>query len=119
VHWKNVVTDEETFRKELLAAVDMTIAQWSDYWAYLKAYRDTCVAHHDPKRELIPHYPKLQPALDSALFYYDYVRAELLKLDIRQQPEDMRSYAKDFESKCAEAANAALAATKTIIEPFS
>jgi hypothetical protein len=116
VHWKNVVADQDSFKSKLLAEVGMDTTSWLDYWNELKRYRDRCVAHHDPGRISIPNYPQLEPALLSAFVYYEYVRCESLRLGMRQQPADIREYARSFEAKCAEASKDALAATSTIEE---
>jgi hypothetical protein len=62
------------------------------------------------------YYPTLDLALSSAFFYYDFIRTELLKFGIQQQPENIRQYAADFEEKCLEVAKVALSATNEIKE---
>ena len=113
-HWKNVVADQHLFRNTLLDHVQMTASQWLGYWQEMKLYRDTCVAHHDPKRAGIPNFLTLQPALLSAFYYFDYSRSELLKVGINQQPTDIRQYAKEFEVQGAKVGRLALAATASL-----
>jgi hypothetical protein len=114
VHWKNVVDDEESFRAELLTSLGVTREGWNSHWRELQRYRNYHVAHHDQRRMDIPTYPTLDMALNSAFFYYDFIRMELRKFGIQRQPEDVRQYAIDFEAKCFEVAKVALAATHDI-----
>lgn len=116
VHWKNVTQDEDAFRTSLLAAAEMDATQWAAYWREMKNYRDYTVAHHDPRREGIPTFPVLEPAMKSAIYYFEYVRAELGKLGINQQPSNVGVYVEQFEELCHRAAKAALAATRDIPE---
>jgi hypothetical protein len=111
IHWKSVVADQDAFRNGLLSDLGIDRAAWNAYWEEMKKYRDMNVAHHDPGRESIPFFPKLDLALGSACYYYDYVRAELAKLHVDQQPSDVRRYAREFEEECFEIAVAAIAAT--------
>ena len=114
VHWKNVATDQEDFRAGLFAALGIDAKGWSAYWLAMKKYRDLQVAHHDPRRRNISHYPAFDHALNSAFYYYDYVRSELRKFGVDQQPADIREYARKFEEKCFEAATAAMRATSAV-----
>jgi hypothetical protein len=115
-HWKNVVADQDVFRTDLLAAVGKSESEWRDYWLSMKRYRNMFVAHHDDRRRAIANYPLLDSALASGCFYYDYIREELGKLGLDQEPSDIRRYARDFENQCAEVAAAAMAATREIEE---
>jgi hypothetical protein len=119
IHWKNVATDQQLFRIGLFAALGIDEARWTAYWHEMKRYRDRNVAHHDPRRKDIKFFPKLDLAMGSAHYYYDYVRGELSKLHIDQQPADIRKYAQDFEEECVEIARAALAATANMREKMS
>jgi hypothetical protein len=116
VHWKNVAVDQAAFRAGLFTAVGMDEAQWARYWREMKTYRDYTVAHHDPRRESIPTFPVLDPALNGAIYYFEYVRAELAKLGVNQQPSNVRLYVEQFEEQCLAVAKAALAATRDIPE---
>lgn len=116
VHWKNVAEDQDAFRAGLLAEVEMNETEWMKYWSDMKRYRDFNVAHHDPKREEISHFPLLDPALNGAIYYFEYVRRELEKLGVNQQPSNVRRYVELFEEQCAEVAKAATAATREIPE---
>jgi len=92
VHWKNVVADQDAFRAGLLAALGIDARTWAAYWHEMKKYRDTHVAHHDPRRgESLKFYPKLDLALATACYYYDHVRNDLRRqFSINQQPSDIR-----------------------------
>jgi hypothetical protein len=74
------------------------------------------VAHHDARRVSIAAYPKFDIALESANFYYAFVRGELKKLGIDQQPADLKQFSDDFANQCAEVGTAALSATKRFEE---
>jgi hypothetical protein len=117
-HWKNVATDKDAFKAGLLTALGIDGATFDAYWQEMKKYRDTNVAHHDPRREHIRFYPKLDLALDSACYYFDYVRDELLTFRIDQQPNDIRKYSHDFEENCVEVATVAIKATAHLHENF-
>lgn len=114
IHWKNVATEQEAFRTRLLAELGVDVGRWVAYWDEMKKYRDMHVAHHDLRRDSIGFYPELDLALNSAFFYFDYVRAELRKFRIDQQPSDIRKYAHDFEEQCFDFATAGMAATAHI-----
>jgi hypothetical protein len=111
VHWKNVAIDQPSFRAALLAGLAIDDATWLAYWEEMKKYRDMEVAHHDLRRISIWTYPRLDHASNSGCYYFDYVRAELKKFGIDQQPGDIRRYARIFEEGCFEAATAAMNAT--------
>jgi len=68
-HWKKVVDDHDSFRRELLTFVGVDDATWSEYWKTMKAYRDAEVAHKFKNPDLT-HYPSLEIALQSSYFYY-------------------------------------------------
>jgi len=59
VHWKSLVEDQDEFRNKLLASLNISRAEWDEYWKQLKAYRDHAVAHYDPRQAAITHYPHL------------------------------------------------------------
>ena len=116
VHWKNIASDPEQFRNELLSALGIYESKWRSYWAEMKRYRDRVVAHHDQRRVEIKNYPTFDLALESAYFYYDFVVAELRKHGVDQQPKDLRAYCRDFASQCRDIATAATAATSSFTE---
>jgi hypothetical protein len=77
VHWKNIASDPEQFRKDLFSEMRIYESKWRSYWTEMKRYRDQVVAHHDQRRVGIKNYPTFEFALESAYFYYDFVLAEL------------------------------------------
>ena len=113
VHWKNIASDPDRFRKELFSHLGIYESKWRSYWAEMKRYRDLSVAHHDPRRVAIKNYPTFDLALESAYFYYDFVISELGKHGIDQQPKDLRVYARDFGAQCNDIAKAAIEATSS------
>lgn len=116
IHWKQVVQNHGTFKAALLDKLGMTAPQWEEYWQQMKRYRDLNVAHFDPRRQEIKHFPTLDAALASSYFYYTFVRGELEKLGIQQCPVDIEAYGRQFADTCRDAATAALNATRNIVE---
>jgi hypothetical protein len=116
VHWKNIASDPEQFRKDLFSRLRIYQSKWRSYWTEMKRYRDQVVAHHDQRRIEIKNYPTFDLALESAYFYYDYVVSELRKNGIDQQPKDLRAYGADFAAQCRDIAAAAIDATKSFDE---
>jgi hypothetical protein len=117
VHWKNIASDPDRFRKELLEGLGIYESKWRSYWTEMKRYRDMSVAHHDARGiELLKNYPTFDLALESAYFYYDFVVSELLKQGINQQPKDLRAYCKNFAVQSRDIATAAIDATKSFKE---
>jgi hypothetical protein len=113
VHWKNIASDPETFRKELFASLGIYESKWQE----MKRYRDLSVAHHDARRVEIKNYPTFDLALESAYFYYRFVVSELRKQGVDQlQPKDLRAYSKDFAAQCHDIATAAIDATRHVKE---
>jgi hypothetical protein len=112
LHWKTLATDEDQFRQDLLKALGVNEDQWVANWHEIKTYRDMAVAHFDPRRVSIKTYPKFDLALESAYFYYDYLRAELAKVGVTQMPASLRVYSDDFANQSRDIAKAALNATK-------
>jgi hypothetical protein len=116
IHWKNLASDPEQFRKELFARLGIYESKWRSYWTEMKRYRDQVVAHHDQRRVEIKKYPTFDLALESAYFYYDHVVSELRKHRIDQQPKDLRAYSAEFAAQCRDIAAAAMGATKSFEE---
>jgi len=125
VHWKNVVsnTDQPSFRVGLLAAVEMTEAQWLEYWRELKRYRDNHAAHFNAGYLLpnaggrVPTFPDLIPALEATYCYYNWLLAELnANAGSHHFPNDIRYYSDSFAKQAAAAANKAIASTAAMKE---
>jgi hypothetical protein len=114
VHWKNVASNPDDFRKDLLSQLGIYESKWRSYWAEMKRYRDQVVAHHDQRRVEIKNYPTFDLALESAYFYYDFLVSELRNNGIDQQPHDLRAYSTDFAAQCRDIAAIAMAATNVL-----
>jgi len=115
-HWKNVVGNGESFRKDLLGKLGVSANDWADYWKQMKNYRDQHVAHRDFDKSDVTHYPTLDLALASSRIYYGYVIAELRKQNITRYPDDLGMYAEAFADQAKAIAERALAATKEVKE---
>lgn len=113
-HWKDIVTDPDSFRSEMLEQLKIDHGQWEAYWLEMKHYRDTVAAHasYDPDIPI----PCLDIALESAFFYFRYLIKHLGDLGISRKPDDLRLYAMTFENLAEKVAQAALNATKNIRE---
>jgi hypothetical protein len=70
--WKRVVTDQETFKAELLAKLDMTEEAYVTYLESFKTYRDKFVAHLDDERTMYT------PQLDAARIAVQHLHAWLV-----------------------------------------
>ena len=111
VHWKNVFADESAFRAGLFAHVNMDQDAWCSYWQQMKNYRDQHVAHLDFNRREVTHYPDLEPALSSALYYYRHLIKELRALGEVNFPDDLSTYYEAFLIQAVEIAKVATAST--------
>ena len=114
-HWKNVVTDPNSFRSGMLNQLNIDRDEWDAYWQQMKLYRDNVAVHAGHSSE-VTDYPRFDVALESACFYYQYLIRRLRVLGVDRKPDDLRSYAKDFEALAETAAQAALKATADIPE---
>jgi len=112
LHRKTLTADADQFRQDLFNALGIKEDEWKAYWQEIKTYRDRSVAHFDPRRVEIKTYPKFDLALESAYFYYDYLRAELAKVGVTQMPASLRDYSDDLADQSRDIAKAALIATK-------
>ena len=70
-HWRKVITDQNGFLDGLLKAVGMSEAEFNDYVASMKFYRDKYVAHLD--EELGGRYPHLGPGKKAVSYLFDYL----------------------------------------------
>jgi hypothetical protein len=116
LHWKRVYTaDENGFRAAMLTAVRLTHAEFTDYWAGIKHWRDTDFAHTDPDAEKLPQWPHFEVGLLAADFYYDRVLTELSNdHGVDMLPRDLAHYRTIFDADVSQAAKLALAATATL-----
>jgi len=86
-HWKHITEAEEVkiliepFSKEkILKAVRMSENEWHSYHQEMLVARDEFFAHFDISSMTL-HYPNLEPALQSAIIYREWL-IELLNLAI-------------------------------------
>ena len=115
-HWKNVVSDIDAFRADLLKALGIDAKAWESYWRDMKTYRDQYVAHRDFTKADVTHFPRLDIALDSSYAYYRYVIAELRKQGVSKYPDDLRMYGEAFAAQANGIAKKALEATADLKE---
>lgn len=114
-HWKKVITDHDSFRKGLFAALKVDEPAWVAYWEEMKNYRDNCIAHHIEDADF-EKYPKLDLALESSYYYYAHLIKELRELGETKYPDDLREYSTRFAAQATLIAKAALGATAGIPE---
>jgi hypothetical protein len=116
-HWKKIVPtrDHARFRADLLASTGMTSSNWESYWKEMKLYRDNLAAHHNSENR-VARYPKLDMALRSSYFHYQYVIGELRQLGESGFPNDLEEYCVNFESLAEEIATKAITATRAVKE---
>lgn len=116
VHWKNVVADPQDFREALFKRLGINQREWTSYWKLMKRYRDMHVAHRDFRNSDVKNYPKLDYALESAYFYYEYILPEMRKHGLTNYPDDLAEYCARFADQAKEIAQKALSATADIKE---
>ncbi len=114
-HWKNVVTDHDTFRNDLLASLKIDDARWNAYWEEMKTYRNKLIAHHIEDGGPA-YYPKLDLALKSSYYYYAYLIEDLRALGETRFPDDLKEYSERFACQATDIAKKALGATAGIAE---
>lgn len=117
-HWKNIVIEPDSFRSELLNHLKLDASQWDAYWREMKHYRDNFAAHAGRSKigVSLDHFPCLDIALESTFFYFQYLIGRLRELGVERKPNDLRSYAIEFEGLANKAAQAAIKATNGIRE---
>lgn len=72
-YWKKVITDQESFFKNMLIELNISENDFDSYIREMKTYRDKFVAHLDS--ENIAHIPKLEVVRKSISYLYDYLLA--------------------------------------------
>jgi len=70
-HWSKCVTDADAFLSGLYERTELEEAGFEAFRLEVRAYRDKFVAHLDELNEM--KIPRLQPALDSVRYLYDYL----------------------------------------------
>ena len=79
IHWKQVVADkpdQDDFRSHLLADLDMTEAEWKDYWFGITTFRNDFAAHR-PAKSPHPGVPKMEPAFCAVISYDEWLRGKM------------------------------------------
>jgi len=115
-HWKNVVTDHDTFRDGLLESLEIDIATWEAYWEEMKNYRNNLIAHHIEDNKVVSKFPKLDLVLESSYYYYAYLITELREGGETRFPDDLKEYSAIFAEQATEIAEKALGATNGMTE---
>lgn len=70
-HWSKSVSDPENFLSGLHAQLRMNEAEFEAFRIQVRAYRDKFLAHLDAQNST--EIPRIQPAIDSVRFLYDYL----------------------------------------------
>jgi hypothetical protein len=114
LHWKNVVPalDQAAFKSGLVTATGLADSEWPAFWNEMKSYRDNYVSHCGVRKPG-DIYPRMEPALKSAGFYYQWLFNKRL---LNGSPPSLDDYARDFRDLADEVAVAALDATRGILE---
>lgn len=91
LHWKNVATDVEKFRAELLEHLGMEFGKWAQYRETIMTYRDKDVAHIEVRPE--SRVPDMSAGLNAANYYYFQVLKELKQYSSYEKwPTDLIDY---------------------------
>ncbi len=114
-HWKGIVDDIDAFKQELLIRIDLNENDWTKYWNEMKTYRDEGIAHQS-KDPAFTHYPKLDLALVSCYFYYDYLIAKARELGENKYPDSLEEYCDTFTKQTSSIVKLALDATVNCVE---
>ncbi|MEQ8447466.1 MAG: hypothetical protein RIB57_16415 [Pelagibacterium sp.] len=114
VHWERFVpaTERAEFEKGLLAAINKSEDEWSNYRNSLLKYRDTSVAHLDALLKRSTHFPDFTIGIEAAYFYYDWLSANASRIDL----PNVRAYSADFRVEAEHIAEQAIAATRGMNE---
>ncbi|MGD0485648.1 MAG: hypothetical protein ABSB94_00480 [Syntrophorhabdales bacterium] len=114
LHWKRVVHDPVSFKRQFLKAIRMTEQEWSAYHREIKSYRDKDIAHIEVR--LKSHVPDMTQALQAAACYYSVVLNELQNYGIYDYPQDLNDYHEKSVAQTAIIAGNAYKATIGIKE---
>lgn len=92
-HWKNLVDDEEAFKVQLLAYLEITQEQFMSYWKEMTEFRNGAIAHATPVFfQSDKSVPSLRIALESTCFTHRYLRKLLNEKDQHSHPDDLKHY---------------------------
>ena len=99
--WQKIVTDPDIFRSSLLAALDITQADWDACWSEIRGYRNAFVAHLDSEDTM--QIPVMDLARRMITFYYDHVLGSDDSADyFHELPKNLNDY---YESCYRDAAS--------------
>lgn len=105
-------TERAEFEKGLLAAINKSEDEWSNYRNSLLKYRDTSVARLDALLKRSTHFPDFTIGIGAAYFYYDWLSANAGRIDL----PNVRAYSADFRVEAEHIAEQAIAATRGMNE---
>ncbi|CAM2977542.1 hypothetical protein LEAN103870_11490 [Legionella anisa] len=88
-HWKNIVTEPDSFKANMLHHCKLTSEEFDSYHKEMKSYRDQFVAHLDS--ELIMQIPDLTNAINTTEYYYASIYSELHDISI-DCPKNLGNY---------------------------
>lgn len=75
LHFRNVLSDPDSYKSSLMGRLSMTDEDWNGHWKSLKDFRDARVAHVDPVDSVIV--PDLNIAYECVCEYYEVAITEL------------------------------------------
>lgn len=75
LHFRNVLSNPDSFKSKIMDRLSMTDDEWDKYWRSLKSFRDERVAHIDPVGSVMV--PDLDIAYECVSEYYNVVTTEL------------------------------------------
>lgn len=114
-HWTRHIDDEKEFRKGLLSRLNLSQQEWGNYWASIKDYRDTVVAHHKHNPD-ITNYPDFSYALMSCYYYYEILIKELRLLKVYDYPDNLEEYFRGTLKQATELSKTAYHSTIDFME---
>lgn len=79
LHFRNVLSNPDSFKSKIMDRLYMTDADWDSHWKSLKDFRDFRVAHIDPIDSVTV--PDLKIAYECIAEYYEIAIAELKTQD--------------------------------------
>ncbi len=82
LHWNNIVSDADEFKRNILHTLGMSEAEWTTYWESVKDYRDKDVAHIEVRPRPEKEAPEMDKALELIELYYIYAISELHEANV-------------------------------------
>jgi len=89
-HWKKIIYELDSFKKEMLSNSKITEEELSSCRETFKAYRDKFLAHLDSDE--VMNIPEFDIPLSVVKFYYNKIAVELGASGLRNLPEDIEKY---------------------------